>query len=37
MAVFFGCARRLRQGYVAMRVVAGWYWFTKRRRSVEVP
>jgi hypothetical protein len=36
LAVFFGCAGRLRQGYAAMRVVAGQYWFTKGRRSVGV-
>jgi hypothetical protein len=35
LVVFFGCAGRLRQGYVA-RVVVGWFWFTNGRRSVEV-
>jgi hypothetical protein len=29
LVIFFGCARRLRQGYVARRVVVGWFWFTK--------
>ena len=29
LVVFFAGAGRLRQGYVARRVVVGWFWFTK--------